>query len=374
MDADIKRGLNILIKLSIFVMALVAFYLLFTYVLPVIGRFLAYIPVLFMPFILALLLALIVEPVVGFFEKKLRLKRVPAVVVSLLLVIGGFIYIVSSLIIVIIRQMTSLYYMAIKHSDQIVGMLMSTLTNMRLYYVRLDLPPQVQETLHTNLQKALGSVQSLMDTSIKGLIEALSALPGLMIFLMIATVATFFIIKDRALLRSFVLHILPADAQSTGRNVIGELFNAFVGFVKAYGILIFITFVATLVALKILQIKYALTIALIIGLLDILPVLGPGTFYLPWILWEFIAGRTGLAIALLVVYITISAIRQFLEPKIVGDNIGLHPLATLVSLYVGLKLGGIVGMILGPVCVVILIAMYRAGLFARFDWRKKKIE
>ncbi len=74
---------------------------------------------------------------------------------------------------------------------------------------------------------------------------------------------------------------------------------------------------------------------------------------------------------MLVAYIIISGVRQFLEPKIVGDNIGLHPLATLVSLYVGLQLGGVVGMIMGPVCVVIFIAMYRSGILDRFDWRKK---
>lgn len=371
MDTEIKRGLKILIKLSIIVMALVAFYLLFTYVLPILGKFLAYIPILFLPFIFAILLALVVEPVVEFFEKRLRFKRALAVVVSLLLVIGGFIYIVSSLIVVIIRQMSSLYYMAINHSDQIVGMFMDAFTDIRLFYIRLDLPLQVQETFQGNLQKALEAGQSIMDSSIKGLIEALSMLPGLMIFIMIATVATFFIIKDRALIRSFVFHILPADAQSTGRNVVGELFGAFTGFMKAYSILIFITFLTTLVALKVLQVKYALTIALVVGLLDILPVLGPGAFFLPWILWELVGGRTGMGIALLVVYTLISAVRQFLEPKIVGDNIGLHPLATLVSLYVGLQLGGIIGMIMGPVCVVIFIAMYRAGLFDRFDWRKE---
>ena len=209
-----------------------------------------------------------------------------------------------------------------------------------------------------------------MSSVINWLVSAVTVLPGLMIFLMIATVATFFIIKDRALIRSFVLHIIPPDMRSSSQNVLGELISAFIGFVKAYSTLIFITFLLTLVAMKILGVQYALTLALIIACADILPVLGPGTIYIPWIIWEFIAGRTGMGIALLVVYVIISGIRQFLEPKIVGDNIGLHPLATLVSLYVGLKLGGVVGMIMGPVCVVIFIAIYRAGMLDRFDWRK----
>lgn len=157
--------------------------------------------------------------------------------------------------------------------------------------------------------------------------------------------------------------------RDSGQDVLGKLIKAFVGFVKAYSILISITFILTLVAMKILNVQYALTLALIIALADILPVLGPGAIYVPWIIWEFISHHLAMGIALLAAYVIISAVRQFLEPKIVGDNIGLHPLVTLMSLYVGLKLGGVVGMIMGPVCVVIFIAIYRTGVLDRYDWR-----
>ena len=115
---------------------------------------------------------------------------------------------------------------------------------------------------------------------------------------------------------------------------------------------------------------YIFTIGILVGILDILPILGPGTLFIPWIIWEIISGDTGFAVSLLVLYVIISVVRQFLEPKIIGDNIGLHPLATLISLYVGLQLGGIVGMIAGPVLLVIFIACYRVGVFNRFNWRK----
>lgn len=98
--------------------------------------------------------------------------------------------------------------------------------------------------------------------------------------------------------------------------------------------------------------------------------IGPGTIFVPWIIWEFATGSTRMGVSLLLVYATISIVRQVLEPKIVGDNIGLHPLVTLISLYVGLQLGGLVGMILGPVSVVIFMACYRAGIFPGLEWRK----
>jgi sporulation integral membrane protein YtvI len=190
-----------------------------------------------------------------------------------------------------------------------------------------------------------------------------------LIFLGISAVATFLIIKDRALIRTFVINFLPARSHS--RDIISELFKTFSGFVKAYSILMTITAVMTLVGLKILGVEYALLIGLLVGIFDILPILGPGAIMVPWIMWEFMTSNTSMGFSLLVLYVIITVVRQFLEPQIVGDSIGLHPLATLISLYVGLQVGGVPGMFLGPIIVVIFIACYRAGLLDRFDWREK---
>jgi sporulation integral membrane protein YtvI len=369
LDNEINKYLKVLLKISSIVVAMFGLYLLLVYIFPILGRILAYIPKLFLPFIFAILIAVLIEPVVNFFENKLRFNRVLAVLTSLLLVIGGFIYIVSMLVSVIIKQLTTLYKLTQSNADSMISEIISKISDLRLFFLRLDLPLQLQDTMQASIQKGIEWGQHMINIVINGLVSFVTMLPGMMIFLMIATVATFFIIKDRALIRSFVLHIIPNRMRDSGQDILGRLIQAFVGFVKAYSILISVTFILTLVSLKILGVQYGLTLALIIAVADILPVLGPGTIYIPWIVWEFISGQIGMGVALLVVYVIISAVRQFLEPKIVGDNIGLHPLVTLISLYVGLKLGGIVGMILGPVCVVIFIAIYRAGLLDRFDWR-----
>ncbi|HNX92242.1 MAG TPA: sporulation integral membrane protein YtvI [Syntrophomonas sp.] len=370
MDNEIKKSLKALLKISSIVVAMFGLYLLLVYIFPILGKILAYIPKLFLPFIFAILIAVLIEPVVNFLETKLRFNRVLAVLTSLLLVIGGFIFIVSSLVSIIIKQLTTIYKTTQSNADSMITEVISKISDVRLFFLRLDLPVQLQDTMQSSIQRAIEWGQQLISAVINGLVSFVTMLPGLMIFLMIATVATFFIIKDRALIRSFVLHIIPADMRDSTQSILGRLIKAFVGFVKAYSILISVTFILTLVALKILDIQYALTLALIIAVADILPVLGPGAIYIPWIAWEFISGHLGMGVALLIVYVIVSAVRQFLEPKIVGDNIGLHPLATLMSLYVGLKLGGVVGLIMGPVCVVIFIAIYRTGLLDRFDWRR----
>lgn len=373
MDPELQKNLKTLTRLTIFVMALVAIYLLFTYVFPIVGNMFSFVPVLFMPIILAVILAVLIEPVVNFFEIRLRLKRGLAVFVSLLAVVGGFFYLLFVIVSVIIKEMTGMYLQAASHSDEIINKVMTSFTNIKVFYLNLSLPPQIEPSFQNSLQKAVEWLQGIMDHSINSLAQIITFLPNFFIFLIIATVATYFIIRDRAELRQFLLSILPGTARSKTREIIGELFKALIGFLKAYMILISITAIITMTALKILQIKYVLTLGILIGLMDILPILGPGGVFVPWIIWEFISGNTRMGISLLVVYIIISAVRQFLEPQIVGENIGLHPLATLISLYAGLQLGGVVGMVMGPILVVIFIACYRAGMFERFSWGRRNI-
>jgi len=370
LDPELRRYLKSLIKLAIVVLALGAIYLLFAFVFPMVGKILSYIPVLFLPFIFAILLAIINEPVVNVFEEKLKLKRSWSVGISLVLLVAGFVSFVSLIITKIITEVSSFYPRVTTQSDQVINQFVSAISDVRLFYLQLNLPVKVQNALQDNLEKSITGLSGLMDSSINVLVNTLTMLPNLFIFLIIATVATFFIIKDRALIRGFVLQFIPGSARDKTRDVVWELFRAFIGFMKAYSILISITTIITMISLKILGVDYILTIGLLVGLLDILPVLGPGTFFIPWMLFEFFTGDLGMGVSLLIIYIIISTVRQFLEPKIIGDNIGLHPLATLISLYVGLKLGGITGMILGPVTLVIIIASYKAGVFEGLNWRK----
>lgn len=370
MDPELQRNLKKLVKWATLVMILLAIYILFMYMFPLLARLLIYIPKIFMPFILAVILALMIEPVVNMFEVRCHLKRTWAVFFSLITVIGGFVAVLLMAASVIIRELSSLYKLALSHSDEITNQVMTSLSNFRVSY--LNLPPQVQTAVQDNLQNGLGILQQLMSNSINGLMQTFTKLPGILVYIGIATVAAFLIIKDRALIRTFVFDILPSSNRSKTINVISELVKALTGFIKAYSILITITGVITLVSLRILGVEYAFMIGILVGIMDILPILGPGTIMVPWIIWEFITGHAGMGISLTVVYVLISVVRQFLEPQIVGDSIGLHPLATLLSLYVGLQLGGVFGMILGPVLVVIFIASYRAGLLDRFDWREKR--
>jgi len=369
LDPDLQRNLKFLVRLVIFVLCLISIYLLFIYVIPIMGDILSYLPVLFLPFLFAVILALLIEPVVIFFEQKLRLNRNASVITSLLVLVGGFIYVLSIILAKVISEVTKLALRFSNYSDEIMAKVLSRIANFKLSYLQLKIPRQVQDALESNLQDAVQGISIFMEKFINTLLNVITVLPGAIIFITISTVATFFIVKDRALIRDFILRFLPSNIQVKTREIITELFKALIGFIKAYSILITITAILTMISLKILGVEYILTLGLFVGLLDILPILGPGILFVPWIIWEFLVGQTGMGIGLIISYSVISIVRQFLEPKIIGDNIGLHPLATLVSLYVGLQLGGIGGMILGPVLLVIFIASYNTGLIDRIRRR-----
>lgn len=175
--------------------------------------------------------------------------------------------------------------------------------------------------------------------------------------------ATFFISKDWDRFSAIGSRLVPEKAKTSGKTVFVDLKKALFGFLKAQLTLISITTVIILIGLLILRVDYAITIALITGIVDIIPYLGTGLIFVPWIIYQVIAGDMALAIGLGILYILVLVQRQVMEPKILSSNIGIDPLATLIALFVGFKLIGFIGLIVGPVTLVIISTLYRANVF-----------
>jgi len=127
-----------------------------------------------------------------------------------------------------------------------------------------------------------------------------------------------------------------------------------------------VTFIESFIGLTFIGVDYAFTLAIIIALLDILPVLGTGGIYVPWAIANFVMGNYRLGVALLVIYGIITVVRYMIEPKVVGQQLGIHPVLTLMSMFAGMKLIGAAGLILGPTTVVALKACQHAGILPKF--------
>lgn len=152
------------------------------------------------------------------------------------------------------------------------------------------------------------------------------------------------------------------------KYIIGTLFVC----IRSYALIMSITFVELSIGLHILRVENAFLIALLIAVFDILPVLGTGGIMIPWAIITFLLGNYSLAIGLAVLYVVITIIRNILEPKIVGGNIGLHPVVTLISLFVGAQLFGVVGLFGFPIFLSLLVNLNKNGTIHLFKMDESK--
>lgn len=136
--------------------------------------------------------------------------------------------------------------------------------------------------------------------------------------------------------------------------------------IKSYSIIMSITFVELSIGLSILKISNPFLIALAISVFDILPILGAGGVLLPWAIFSLILGNVPLGIGLFILYGVIMVVRQVIEPKIVGQQIGLHPIATLLCMFIGAKLLGVIGLFLFPITATIIKGMNDEGVIHLF--------
>ncbi|WP_281273749.1 AI-2E family transporter [Biomaibacter acetigenes] len=160
----------------------------------------------------------------------------------------------------------------------------------------------------------------------------------------------------------FLMNILPDTLQEKIKKVQIELFLSFINMIKAQVILVTISTTITILGFYILKVDYALTLGLICGLLDILPLFGPSLVFIPWIIFSVIMGNISFAMGLLILYVIIIGSRQIFQAKIIGQNLGIDPLLTLVSIYLGIEIFGFMGLFIGPLVVVIMRALIHSGI------------
>ncbi|MFY0543785.1 sporulation integral membrane protein YtvI [Brevibacillus sp. H7] len=315
------------------------------------------------PFLLALLTAMLLEPFVLFILQTFRLNRSGAVTVSFLLfllVFGASAYWLGTQLLV---QGVEMAQRLPAFSQHVFELVESSIWKWEAYYASLpaDIEFQLQQ-LFTGLKSSAVNAASGIA---KWVIGAVASIPIFLLTSIIYLVALFLISLDLPRLRAGFMRMFTSSAREKVEVVLSQLNRATVGFLRAQVILSLLTFALSFIGLLILQVKYAALIALLIVLVDILPILGTGSFLVPWAVYNFIAGNSHLAIGLIVLFIVITVVRRTIEPKILGSSLGISALAALVSLYLGFQLMGFFGLILGPAMVIIYEALRKAG-FLKF--------
>ena len=222
----------------------------------------------------------------------------------------------------------------------------------------------------------LGSLTSKLTSGVSNVYSVVKGVPSILIGVVIGLVAWILFTKDYDYLVRFIQNQLPDDKKGVLVEFKQVFSKTILTMFKAYGIIMCITFCELFLGFSIMSLfgimnnGYFAIIALAIAVFDILPVAGSGGILIPWSLFSLIYGNYKQAIGLIVLYIIITVIRQYVEPKIVGTSLGVHPIVTLMGLYFGLKLFGFMGMFIVPLTVMTLKAFNDAGRIS--IWKTSK--
>ncbi len=196
-------------------------------------------------------------------------------------------------------------------------------------------------------------VMSLLSKLAGALSSFASAIPRALFFILITLISAIYFAVDLERINAAVRRILPVKAYDFLVRMKDGFLRAFMRYVRSYALLLIITFVEMLIGLFVISAPYPVLIAILIAIFDLLPVIGVGTVLIPWSVWSILTDKTGFGISLIVLFVLHTIFRQLIEPRIVGKNLGVHPILTLVLLYSGYSLFGVVGLLLVPVFTVL---------------------
>lgn len=221
--------------------------------------------------------------------------------------------------------------------------------------VTIDLEALIREHITT-----IGEyVANFSANAIKLISGGVTKIPALIIRLVVMVIATFFSMIDYELIIKFFRNLIPESKKETVDNVIAYFKNTVAIYAKSYLLLFLLTFTELVIGFSILRIDYAPLIAILVAVFDILPILGVGGILLPWSVVGFVTDNLFIGVGMLILYLIIAFIRNIIEPKLVGDQIGLHPLVTLIFMYLGLRFLGFLGMFLFPVTLSVIVGIKR---------------
>ncbi len=304
------------------------------------------------PFIIAFILSSLIEPVVNFMEKKIKIHRKVGSIVSILLVLSILGTILGLIITQLVKEIVNVY----NQINEIFGSMQQFLEAMieKANNIYISLPKTISDTLDQYFADAASNAKELLDPIVKGATSFTMSLPQAMLFLVVTILATYFMTSDRNKINLFLDKQIPGQWMEKTRTVMSKLFSALFGWLRAQLILMTVTFTELTIAFIVMRVENGLLIALLIAIVDALPIFGVGAVLIPWGIVELLSANYQRGLSLLLLYIIVIVIRQMIEPKIIGQQIGIHPLLTLFAMYLGLQLFGILGMIVGPVLMVIV--------------------
>ena len=313
--------------------------------------------IFYMPFLIAFIISLMIEPAIKKIMKKTHLtRRTSSIIIFVLvsvIIIGGLAW----LLITLFSESSSLLQSLNDYFDKLYVQFQNLINYFD--FDNIHLSDEILEVIQNSTGDFLTTASDWLRNILNNLINFVTSIPSIAICIGITVIALYFICVDKIYILDQIEHHLPRLWVKKISIHLKELIQTLGGYLKAEATLILVSFIISLIGLYILQIvgfniQYPLLMALFIGFVDALPILGSGTVMIPWAIICALNGDINLGIAIIVLLIIMSVVRQVLEPKLVSKNIGVHPIFTLIAMYTGFKVIGIIGLLVGPIVLIIV--------------------
>lgn len=312
------------------------------------------------PFIVALIISFINEPVIKLMENRLNIPRKYSALISLLITLCVVIAFLLIGVVQIYNELMVLQSNVTNYINSISNELNQTLT--RYTEIYQNLPYGIPDEINKNLLALIPKIKEIITSVIGYLISTISSIPKLTVFITITLLASYFISSDKKILVEFLSRQIPENWARNISGVKNSAFTAMFAYFKAQLFLVTLTFFEVSIGLLIIKSDYAITTGLIVALSDLVPIFGTSLIMVPLIIWNVAIRNFQKAIGLVIIYYVGVIMRQILEPRIVGKNLGLHPLVTLIAMYVGLSIYGVLGMFIALMVVITLKSIQESGI------------
>jgi sporulation integral membrane protein YtvI len=327
-------------------------------ILILIGLFLAFkLAIFYMPFLIAFIISLLIEPLIRAIMKKTGMtRRTSSIIIFVIvstLILGGLTWATIALF-----SEASNLLQGLNGYFEKAYIVFQDFTN-HFDFNKIKLPNEITGIIQSSTEGLLNTISTWVRNTLTGLINMITSIPTIAIYFVITIMALYLICVDKVYILDQVEHHLPKKWVLKLGSHIRELTKTLGGYLKAEVTLILVSFVISLIGLYILKfakfnIEFPLLMALFIGFVDALPILGSGTVMVPWAIISGLNGDLKLGIAIIILFAIMSTIRQFLEPRLVSKHIGTHPIFTLIAMYTGFKFIGVLGMLVGPILLIII--------------------
>jgi len=351
---DLDRRRRFIVNAAYFAVWVAVIFLVFRYLLNLIW-----------PFFVAYLFAWLLKPVIRWLTARCHIKYTISVALSLIVffaILGGIAVLVTSRIAAgiadIIVWLPSLYRDTIEPGLENLSVWIEGLAN--------RISPEAYAMVNSAVPNIISSIGSAVTSVSMRIVSALSGwatkLPSRLLSALICVIATIFMTADFPRMNAFILRQIPEQPRHILTEARDRLTMILRKYGKSYGIILCITFAEVLAGLLILRQHNALLLSLAIAVFDIFPIVGVGTILLPWSVILLLGGSVGKGVGLIILWTVTIVVRQIMEPRIVGHQVGLHPLITLAAMFIGTKLFGGVGLFGLPITCAIVQSLNEAGV------------